>query len=227
MKSLSESQQNFLGLVGSLSYLTHRELAELNWPNMAPASAIVTAQTAGKKLAERGLVLVRDLPCDQLQRAYVLTTKGADFLNLDCMEQWLETESTMLWFADGYNLSLRDYVARRPLTALLHAMAAGTGLRPVGQRAVARGFLGLTQYKNFDALLLNDGGGVEFGVYLAHSSTKTATDYIRKLARTSDVPFLVAAAQPSVLAALVRWRATGHPATAAHVVSRLPAGVVA
>lgn len=193
---------------------------------MAAASSLVTAQTAGKKLETAGLVYSKTLPADNLSRVYVLTTKGAAYLNQHYMEQWLESDGTTLWFADGYNLSVTKQVARRPLIALLHQMAAATGWHPVGQRVVARGFLSLSHLKHFEALLLNADGEVQLAVFLAHSAVKPAGEMVQKLAK-AGAAFAIAADTPSKLAACIKWRASANPRVDAYVKERLPAGVVA
>jgi hypothetical protein len=222
MKPLSKLLQNFLCLVGHFGHLTSRELAMLNWPNRSSDSALVTAQVAGKKLAGLGLVLTRKLPYDNLSRVYVLTTKGAAWLNDSYLEDWLEHDSPAVWFADGYSVSLNQWVIRRPLIQLLHEVAAATGLHPVGQRSLGRGFLGMGGLKHFDAVLLDDAGKVVFGVYLAHSATSTSTEYVCKLAKGSTA-FLVAADRAPQLQAMLRWRERTSPAMAAYLVEKLPA----
>lgn len=228
MKKISETQLRFLELVGTFGYLTSRELAELCWPNMSPRSAIVTAQTAGKKLSSLGLVFSRQLPVDNLSRCYVLTTRGADVLNDHYCGRWVELDEAtpQAWFTDGYNLSLMHQFTRRPVTLLAHQMAAALGLRAIGQRGLVRGFLGLRAYAEFEAVLVDASDQVVLAIYQAHPSTAAATPHVVRLARQS-VPFLVASAQPLQLQALRKWRDATSPLMALYVNGKLPAGVLA
>ena len=214
MKKISETQLRFLELVGTFGYLTSRELAELCWPNMSPRSAIVTAQTAGKKLSSLGLVFSRQLPVDNLSRCYVLTTRGADVLNDHYCGRWVELDEAtpQAWFTDGYNLSLMHQFTRRPVTLLAHQMAAALGLRAIGQRGLVRGFLGLRAYAEFEAVLVD--------------ASDQVVPHVVRLARQS-VPFLVASAQPLQLQALRKWRDATSPLMALYVNGKLPAGVLA
>ena len=219
MKPLGETRQNFLCLVGHFGYVTSREISLLLYPGRGADSALVTAQTMGRKLEALGLVHTKTLPYDNLSRDYVLTPRGAAYLNDVVMETWLEHDTDTFWFADGYSLSLNQWVARRPLITVLQAAIkrtsvavigpAGESLRatlhPVGQRSLKRGFMGLSAYKHFDAALLDDDGKLVLGVYLAHSATTTASDYVCKLAQGST-PFIIAADTQPKLKALVRRR---------------------
>ena len=228
MKNLTETNLRFLELVGTFGYLATRELAELCWPNMSAASAIVTAQNAGKKLATSGFVLSRQLPVDNLSRCYVLTTRGADVLNDLYCARWVELDedTPQVWFTDGYNLSLMHQFTRRPVTLLAHQMSAALGLRVIGQRGLARGFLGLRGYAEFEAVLLDASDKVVLAIYQAHPSTATATSHVIRHAKRS-VPFLVASSQPLQLQALRKWRDSTSPLMAMYVNGKLPAGVLA
>lgn len=227
MKRLSEIHKAVLGLVGHFGYLTNREVAELQWPNNPPDSAMVSAQNATARLVDDGLLLARKLDYDNLSRAFVLTSKGAAWLNEEFMEAWLEHDSAQVWFADGYNLSLKGWETRRPLTKLLHqVMASQAGFKPVGQRSLKRDFMGLGAYGNFDAALLNERGELEFGVFLAHASTAVATDKVVELAKGKKA-FLVASDREPKLRAMLKWRAQVRPEMSAYIQERLPAGLVA
>lgn len=228
MKKLTETQLRFLELVGTFGYLASRELAELCWPNMSPTSAIVTAQNAGKKLSTLGLVLSRQLPVDNLSRCYVLTSRGADALNDHFCARWVELDEATprAWFTDGYNLSLMHQFTRRPVTALAHQMVAALGVRAIGQRGLARGFLGLRAYAEFEAVLVDASDTVVLAIYQAHPSTAAATPHVVRFAKRS-VPFLVASSRPLQLQALRKWRDSTSPRMAMYINDKLPAGVLA
>jgi hypothetical protein len=240
MNRLSPSLTNALVIIGHFGPVTTRELAQLNWPTMAPASAIVTSQGACRQLLKEGLVVKKSLPLDKLQSVFVLGSKGAKLLNELHMEQWLDhaqQDASTFWFGDGYNLSLKGHVTRRPLIALLHSVIVATAdsvvaddgvtqrlvptLHAIGQRSMARGFLGLAKHSNFDAMLVDSDGSPKFGVYLAHSSTMQAVESVGKLAG-EPYAFLIAAHNPTQLAALVKWRETSNTSMANYLRTALP-----
>jgi hypothetical protein len=251
MKTLPEALQRALALLGHFGFLTTRELAQLNWAHMKPASAIVTSQNACKRLEDASLVVKKALPLDKLQSVYVLGSKGAAYLNEAYFDMWMDHEpvGVQQWFADGYNLSLNSHVTRRPLIALLYAAivetldtiqtadvaaaldASGKGqrlaptLHAVGQRSLARGFLGLKRYDHFDAMLLDDEGTPKFGVYLAHSGTPQAAISVCKLAHSPEA-FLIASDKPTQLASLIRWREKVNPTMHSYLANALPIGLV-
>jgi hypothetical protein len=221
MNRLSPSLTNALVIIGHFGPVTTRELAQLNWPTMAPASAIVTSQGACRQLLKEGLVVKKSLPLDKLQSVFVLGSKGAKLLNELHMEQWLDhaqQDASTFWFGDGYNLSLKGHVTRRPLIALLHSVIVATAdsvvaddgvtqrlvptLHAIGQRSMARGFLGLAKHSNFDAMLV-------------------AVESVGKLAG-EPYAFLIAAHNPTQLAALVKWRETSNTSMANYLRTALP-----
>jgi hypothetical protein len=113
----------------------------------------------------------------------------------------------MLWFADGYNLSMTDHVTRAPLIDLLHQMtAAAPALQAMGRPEAARNFLGLRDVSHFDALLADDAGRFVFGVYLTNHNTAKAVIDVGKLVKAGP-PFLIVADTPKRLATLLKWRA--------------------
>lgn len=239
MKTLTPKLHKALASIAHFGFLTTRELAQLNWSALAPASAIVMSQNACKRLLEEGLVIKKALPVDKLQAVYVLGSRGAKLLNEVYFEQWLEANTVdgAQWFADGYNLSLSSHVARRPLINLLYDVllaTAGQGhdgraaatLMAVGQRSISRGYLGLQRYRQFDAMLLDLYGKPKFGVYLAHSSLVQSSISVCELAKAPE-EFLIAAPNISMQSALIRWRAKVNPGMADLIAHSLPPGVIA
>ena len=228
MKKITTAHLRVLESCGSFGYLATREIAQLAWPNMSTASALSTAQTATSKLRAAGLLLQRPLEGDSLSRAYVLTSRGADLLNDHYGDDWmvLGEPTTQTWFGDGYDLATLQWLARKPLIELVHQMSAATGLRAIGQRGTSRGFLGLRQFRHFEAVLVDEQDEVVFGVYLAHGATGIASGFVRKLA-LGPTPFLIAAGSPSALNALARRRDISSPSMAEYLSARLPAGIIA
>ena len=224
---LTERALKFLCLVGTFGHLTNRDAAKLLLADMSDATALVTAQNLGKRLAEDGLVLVKTLPLDRLSKVYVLTQAGSGVLNEQYIEKWLESDAEGAWFADGYSLSFNDNVTRRPLIQLLHDITKLTGWLPVGQRGMKRGFLKLNGRGNFDAALMDpETGKTRFMVYLAHPSTNTATRHVCKLAQ-GKWQFVIAAHNDVQLQALRRWRELTHSDMHNFVRNELPPGVLA
>lgn len=164
-------------------------------------------------------------------KGYVLTKKGAEVLNDLHAELFIETPlpdgAPMLWFADGYNLSMTDHVTREPLIDLLHAMTeADPTLHAVGARGANRNFLGLRPYAHFDAVLVDDEGKFVLGVYLTNHNTAKAVADVGKLAAAGD-PFLVASSSSTRLATALKWRTACDATLDASVVARMPIGVTA
>ena len=223
MKSLSEAHQAALVLIGSFGYLAARDLAQLGWPHMTPNVAMVTAQNATKKLVSLGFLFAKVSELDNLTRLYVLTNNGAEYLNREYEEAWgTHTPGQMLWFRNGHNVSTTlTQVPRQPLIALLHVMARETSLTPIGQRALARGFLGLGAHAHFEAGLLDEDGELQLGCYVAHSATGASTGCVKKLA-LQHTPFLIAAHRPSQLRALVASRRSVNPEMGALISTRFP-----
>lgn len=228
MKCLSEAHQKVLVLCGSFGYLANRDLAHLVWPNMTPNVAMVTAQRATKKLCKDGFLFAYESELDQLTQLYVLTRNGAEYLNLKFEDDWsVYTPGGMLWFRNGHNVSKTlTQIPRQPLITLLHEIVRQTGWHAIGQRALARGFLGLGAYAHFEAVLLNDAGEFLFGCYVAHSATGPSTEYVKKLA-CEHTPFLIAAQRPTQLQALVASRGKFNELMESFIRDRLPAGLVA
>jgi hypothetical protein len=260
MKKLTEQQLAILTMVGTFGYLSTKDCARLGWPQSEAHSAHVMAQAMVSKLADGGLLLARDLrmpinptaeqrrtppPKTGVAKGYVLTKKAAEVLNDHYAEEWCATDlpegaAPMMWFADGYNLSLKDHAVRAPLIELCHQMLALWAevdpldptevdflkLTAVGPRGCARNFLGLHGYSHFDAVLVDQRWQPAFGIYLADPLTSVATAKVAKLAKQGK-EFLIAADRATRLPTLIRWRAETAPELAARVVSRLPTGVEA
>lgn len=241
MKYPSKTQL-VLQLIGTLGYCSAREISKLAWAGHEAHSGHVLAQTMLSKLSANGYVLARALghrpgwePAvlkPGVPRGYVLTQKGANALNKVYENEWAEApvevgSRVLPWFADGYNLSLADFVTRAPVIELCHSLQAhGHTLTMVGRRALARNFLGRADLKHFDAALFDGTGKLVFGVYLAHHQTSEAAKEVVKLAK-QPVQFLICCDRPVRLPSLRRWRASTNPAMDAYVQDTLPPGVVA
>lgn len=243
MKKLTDQQLSILTLVGTFGYLATRDIGRLAWPSHPVKSAHVMAQDNASKLAKAGYLLARDMRLQAgmkqampaaksgIAKGYVLTKKGAEALNDLHAERFIETPlpdgAPMLWFADGYNLSMTDHVTREPLIELLHAMtAADPTLSAVGARGASRNFLGLRPYAHFDALLVDEAGQFVFGVYLTNHNTAKSVADVGKLASAGD-PFLIASSSPHRLATALKWRTACDATLDASVVARLPIDVTA
>lgn len=242
MKKLTELQQAALLHCGTFGFASTRDISRLVWPNHGAHSAHVMAQRMLTKLMTEKLLFARDIrqlpdtklapaPKTGIPKAYVLTVKGADVLNESYMDVWLETDfpagsKPQTWFADGYNLTLKDHVVRRPVMEVCFQMATGTGLHPVGQRACARNFLGLSRYSHFDAVLVDAEGRFVVGVHLAHLHTPTATTDISRLAGGPD-DFLICCGPHQRLASFLKWRAGYSAAMSERVQAVLPPGLLA
>ena len=241
MKCLSKTQL-VLQLIGAFGYLSTRDISKLVWAGHEAHSAHVLAQAMLSKLAADGYVLARSLghrPGTEptvlkpgMPRGYVLTQKGANILNEIYENEWAEApvevgSKVLPWFADGYNLSLSDFVTRAPVIELCHSLQAhGHTLTMVGRRALARNFLGRADLKHFDAALFDGIGKLVFGVYLAHHQTSEAAKEVVKLAK-QPVQFLICCDRPIRLPSLQRWRGATNPAMDAYVLDTLPPGVLA
>ena len=257
MKSLTPQQLHILTLVGTFGYLSTRDVSKLAWPDSEAHSAHVMAQASLSRLADLGLVLARDLrerpaakreappPKTGIAKGYVLTKRGAEEMNNHWMaEYWVhdlpEDGDAAFWFADGYNLSLKDYVVRAPVIELCHQMTRNwsrlddtdpteqsfLNILPVGPRGASRNFLGLKEYSHFDAVLVNNRFEFVAGVYLADPLTSTATAKVSKFSQQGD-PFLIAVDRPPRLVNLMKWRERVAPTLAAAVESQLPTGLEA
>ncbi len=257
MKSLTPQQLHILTLVGTFGYLSTRDVSKLAWPNSESHSAHVMAQASLSRLADLGLVLARDLrerpaakreappPKTGIAKGYVLTKRGAEELNNHWMPEYSvydlpEDGNASLWFADGYNLSLKDHVVRAPVIELCHQMTRQwsplddtdpteqtfLNILPVGPRGASRNFLGLKAYSHFDAVLVNNRFEFVAGVYLADPLTSTATAKVSKFSKQGD-PFLIAVDRPPRLVTLMKWRERVAPALAAAVERQLPHGLEA
>lgn len=257
MKSLTTQQLNILTLVGTFGYLSTRDVSKLAWPNSETHSAHVMAQASLSRLSDLGFVLARDLrerpaakrdlpaPKTGIAKGYVLTKRGAEELNNHWMPEYWAHDlpadgNASFWFADGYNLSLKDHVARTPVIELCHQMTARWNwvddtdpterniltMLPVGSRGASRNFVGLKAYSHFDAVLVNNRFEFVFGVYLADPLTSTATTKVAKLAK-QGTPFLIAADRPPRLETLVKWRERTAPGIATKVALYLPVGLEA
>lgn len=242
MKKLSHAQLLVLQLIGTFGYLSTRDVSKLSKAGHEAHSAHVLAQTMLSKLAANGYVLARALGHRPgwepvvlkpgMPRGYVLTQKGANALNELYEIEWIETvpevgSKVLPWFADGYNLSLADYVVRAPVIELCHSLQAhGQALTIVGRRGLARDFLGHSDLKHFDAALFDKTGELVFGVYLAHHQTSMAAKEVVKLAK-QPVQFLICCDRPIRLPSLQGWRASTNPAMDACVLNTLPPGVLA
>ncbi len=231
MKKLSPTHLKCLKLVGTLGFLTTRQLAMLAFAHLSPASALSSAQTAAMYLRKRNFLIARPLHTthhtqearakakasgDDLKGplAYVLTSPGAELLNELSMDDWVNDEdATMLWYADGYNLSLADCETRHPLIVLLHEALKryqDGEVYPVGPRGLKRGVDGLSRVAHFDAVLVKPTGKVAVSCYLARPTVAVAGDQVRQLAK-GNYRFLIAADTPSKLKALMSTRARINP----------------
>lgn len=242
MLTITTLQRKVLEIIGTFGFLTTRAVAQIAWPNHAAHPAQVSAQAVLQRLLMLGLVLDRVVLTDRqvrkkvtavrgLPKAFVLTRRGALVLNELHAERYCETPlpagDAPLWFGDGYNLSLMQEVARRPVIQLCNAMlAADPTLSVVGQRGLQRNFLGLGHLGVFSAVVLASEGRRPLGIYLSHHQTAVATQEVAKLARGST-PFLIASSLPHQVVTLVKWRSQAAPATQQYVSERLPAGVFA
>lgn len=241
MKFLSKTQL-VLQLIGTFGYLSTRDISRMAWAGHGAHSAHVLAQTMLSKLVADGYVLARALghrpgvePAvlkPGVPRGYVLTQKGANALNEAYQNEWAEApvevgSKVLPWFADGYNLSLADFVTRAPVIELCHSLQAhGQDLTMVGRRGLARNFMGRADLKHFDAALFDVTGKLVFGVYLAHHQTSEAAKEVVKLAK-QPVQFLICCDRPIRLQPLQRWRASTNAAMDAYVLATLPPGVMA
>ena len=242
MKKLSHAQLLVLQLIGTFGYLSTRDVSKLSKAGHEAHSAHVLAQTMLSKLAANGYVLARALGHRPgwepvvlkpgMPRGYVLTQKGANALNELYEIEWIETapelgSKVLPWFADGYNLSLADYVVRAPVIELCHSIRAhGHTLNLVGRRGLARNFLGHSDLKHFDAVMFDNSGKLVSAVYLAHHQTSVAAKEVVALAK-QPVPFLICCDRPIRLPSLQRWRASTNPAMDAYILDSLPPGVFA
>jgi hypothetical protein len=259
MRTLTQHQIKILTVLGNFGFLSTKHVAMLAWPHTvtpsATHSAHVMAQASLSRLLELGLVLARDLrePCTIKRKApppktgvakgYVLTKNGAEELNNHWVSEWCATDlatdnNPMLWFADGYNLSLKDHFVRAPVIDLCHRMMASwsrlddtdpmgqnfLSAMAVGQRGASRNFLGLKDYAHFDAVLVTNRFDYLFGIYLADPLTSTATAKVTKLARKGD-DFLIAVDRPARLQVLGKWREETAPAMGTRVAQLLHIGV--
>lgn len=262
MKRLTPQQLNILALCGSWGYLSTRDVAKLAWPNNQAHSAHVMAQSTLSKLAsgKEKYLLARDLrtppnseaahrdtppPKSGVAKGYVLTKRGAEVLNEHFEMDWCDYETPealgpMTWFADGYNLSLKDHHVRQPVIELCHQMLVATSdtvvdddgqklvttLRPIGPRGAARNYLGLHHVSHFDGVLVDAEGKFVVGIYLANRLTSVDTKEIARLA-AGDHAFLIAADRPKRLASLVKWRAETRPGMEEYLQGLLPTGLEA
>ena len=259
MKSLTHQQRKILTLVGTFGYVSTKAVAKLAWPHTLTPSAIhsahVMAQASLSRLLDLGLVLARDLrepgamklktppPKTGIAKGYVLTKKGAEELNNHWESEWCATDlvddnNPMLWFADGYNLSLKDNFVRAPVIDLCHQMMAHwsrlddtdplkqsfLSAIAVGPRGTSRNFLGLKRYAHFDAVLVTNRFEYLFGIYLADPLTSTATAKVVNLAKQGD-DFLIAVDRPARLRVLTRWREETAPAMGLRVAELSHIGV--
>jgi hypothetical protein len=258
MRTLTQQQCKILTLIGTFSYLSTKDVATLAWPHTvtpsAKHSAHVMAQASLVRLLDLGLVLARDLretyapkrkapaPKNGVARGYVLTKKGAEEMNNHWASEWCDTDLDdnipMLWFADGYNLSLKEHFVRAPVVELCHQMMAQwsrlddtdplnqsfMSAIAVGPRGTARNFLGLKQYAHFDAVLLTNRFEYLYGIYLADPMTSTATAKVVNLAK-QGYDFLIAVDRPARLQVLTRWREETSPAMGARVAELSHIGV--
>lgn len=258
MRTFTQQQSKILTLVGTFSYLSTKDVAKLAWPHTVTAaakhSAHVMAQASLARLLKLGLVLARDLrepyapkrkappPKTGVAKGYVLTKKGAEALNNHWETEWCATDladnNPMVWFADGYNLSLKDHFVRAPVIELCHQMMAQwsrlddtdplkqsfMSAIAVGPRGTSRNFLGLKRYAHFDAVLVTNRFEYLYGIYLADPLTSTATTKVVNLAKQGD-DFLIAVDRPARLRVLTRWREETAPAMGARVAELLHIGV--
>ena len=241
MKHQSKTQY-VLQLIGTFGYLSTRDISKLAWAGHEAHSAHVLAQAMLSKLLVDGYVLARALGhrpgCEPtvlrpgMPRGYVLTQKGANALNEVYAIEWVEApievgSKVLPWFADGYNLSLADFIARAPVIELCHSIQAhGHALTPIGRRGLSRNFLGKSNLAHFDAALCDESGKFVLAVYLAHHQASVAAKEVVKLAK-QPVQFLICCDRSVRLPSLLRWRASANPAMDAYVVHNLPSGVTA
>lgn len=226
MKPLALQKLIFLQLIATFGYLSTKDFAKLCWATNEPHSAHVMAQTNLTKLSTAGYIIARDMRQRPgmkaplvlkagAARGYVLTQKGAAVLNELYAEEWLFqpslSDSPMPWFADAYNLSLANHVMRAPLIDTCHKLlSTDVGGMFIGQRGLARNFLGLAHLAHFDAVFYNAASHVEFGIYLAHHRTDVAAKEIVKLAQGAQ-PFLICCPNERRLTGLQRWRDRTNP----------------
>lgn len=217
MKTITEHQFRHLTLVNNFGYCTTRELAILAYPNHPADAALKLAQKSTARLKAAGLILPRALPYDGQTNAYVLTRAGADVLSDHHMA---------LWFAHGYDLSMNDLHARRPLIDLLGNLAGQLDLEPVGARGIARGYQELEHLKSYDALLLNANGEPVFGLASIHSLNAAAQKRVLSLSGM-PLPFLIATTNDMRMERLLAARRKANSAMAAEIAMLLPPGVIA
>ncbi len=217
MKSITEHQLRQLAFVNNFGYCTTRELAILDYPNHPADAALKLAQKSMARLKAAGLVLPRALPYDGQTNAYVLTRGGADVL---C------DHHMALWFAHGYDLSMNDLHARRPLMNLLGNLGGQMMLEPVGARGIARDYRELGQLTAYDAVLVDVDGAPIFGLVTIHGYNAAAQKRILSLSGQA-LPFLIATTNAQRLDRFVSARAKASPLMAAEITALLPPGVVA
>lgn len=217
MKTATELQLKLLTLVNNFGYLTTREVAILAYPNHQPATAIKAAQKAVARLRTDGLLLARELPYDGQTNAYVVTRAAADLL--------CDTHFAM-WFSHGYDLSMNDLHARRPLIELLGNLAAQLDLEPVGARGISKDYKELGQLTSYDAVLVNANGEPVVGLASIHCYNASAQKRILSLS-AKQLPFLIATMNELRLERLLAARDKANSAMAGEIAMLLPPGVVA
>jgi hypothetical protein len=217
MKTITVNQVGQLTLVNNFGYLTTRELAILAFPNYSAEAGLKLAQRAVMRLKTAGLVLARALPFDGQTNAYVLTRAGADVLSDHHMA---------LWFAHGYDLSMNDLHARRPLIVLLGNLAGNMMLEPVGSRGIGKDYRELGRLKAYDAVLVDSDGMPVFGLVTIQGYNAAAQKRVVSLSGQA-LPFLIATTNAPRLDRFISARAKASPAMAAEIVALLPPGVVA
>lgn len=217
MKTATELQLQLLALVNNFGFLTTREVAILAYPKHQPATAIKAAQKAVARLRADGLLLARALPYDGQTNAYVLTRAAADML---C------DHHIALWFGHGYDLSMGDLHARRPLVELLGNLASQLDLEPVGARGIAKDYQELGHLKAYDAVLINANGEPVVGFASIHGYNAAAQKRILSLC-ARPLPFLIATTNDMRLERLIAARDKANSAMAGEIAMLLPPGVVA
>jgi hypothetical protein len=217
--AIPEKHAAALTAIGSFGYLATRELALLLHATITPKAALKAAQLTTKQLERAGLVLARDVPVHGETKCYVLTRAGARLLN---------DLYVTLAFHDGYDLTVHNMLARRPVIELAYEYAKAKSLAAVGPRALQNDFGGLGNFRELDALLVDpDAAAPAFGIMLVRHYDKATIERVKKACKL-PVPTLLAAPshREKHLQALIKVRAQTAPAHEEHLRFNKPDGLV-
>ena len=218
MISLSKRQVQTLTTVATFGYLTTREIAKLVAPGITPKAALKAAQLTTTELCKEGMLLQRASKRNCGAAAFVVTRKGADYLNA-----WYICTD----FQHGYDLDVTRQIIRGPVIDLCHELAKTLDLATVGPKGLG-GFLGgYGAINGVDAILIDPNSMLPvFRVYLAREYTEAVTARVRKLAH-GLIPLLLAGSPGAVdkLEALIRARASAAPELERVIAAKLPLGL--